>query len=136
MIKKVVVLFPADQASRPLIYELIRKYDIMISIIKADIDGRRSGKIVLEMNSDADHIRQAIDYMIESGMEVSPLESKIKFDDTKCINCGACTSSCLSGALIIKAPEWKLRFEPEKCVVCKLCITACPLKLFRIEFND
>ena len=136
MTKKVVISFPDGEASRSLIYELIKKYDIMVSIIKADIDGGRRGKLVLELDSDSDHIAQAIDFMQKSGVDVSPLEKKISFDDSKCISCGACTSACPSGALSIGAPAWKLQFQPDKCVVCKLCITACPLKLFHIEFAD
>ena len=136
MTKKVVISFPDGEASRPLIYELIKKYDIMVSIIKADIDGGRRGKLVLELDSDSEHIAQAIDFMQKSGVDVSPLEKKITFDDAKCVSCGACTSACPSGALSIGAPTWKLQFQPDKCVVCKLCITACPLKLFHIEFAD
>lgn len=136
MVKKVVVTFTAGSAGRSLTYELIKKYDIMVSIIKADIDAGRNGKLVLELDADESHIRQAIDYMEKSGVEVSPLESKIKYDGSRCISCGACTSSCLSGALSIQAPDWKIVFQPDKCIVCKLCVTACPLKLFTTEFAD
>lgn len=136
MIKKVVVSFPSDSARRPLLYELVKNFDIKASIIKADIDAGSGGKLVLEMDSDSDHISQAIGYMQSTGVIVSPFEKKISYDNTNCISCGACTSSCLSGALTIQAPDWKLNFNPEKCVVCKLCITACPLKLFKIEFAD
>lgn len=136
MVKKVVVSFPSDSAGRPLMYELVKKFDIKVSIIKADIDGGRAGKLVLELDSDAEHINQAIEFMQTTGVSVSPLEKKISYDNTNCINCGACTSACPSGALSIQAPDWKLQFNAEKCVVCKLCITSCPLKLFRIEFAD
>ncbi|MBO4500001.1 MAG: 4Fe-4S binding protein [Bacteroidaceae bacterium] len=136
MVRKVVVTFPAGSAGRSLTYELIKKFDIMFSIIKADIDAGRRGKLVLELDADEDRIRKAIKYMEESGVEVSPLESKIKYDSTLCISCGACTSSCLSGALSIKAPDWKLVFQPDKCILCKLCLTACPLRLFSTEFAD
>ena len=74
MTKKVVISFPDGEASRPLIYELIKKFDIMVSIIKADIDGGRSGKLVLELDSDSEHIRQAIDFMQQSGVNFFVLE--------------------------------------------------------------
>lgn len=136
MIRKVVVTYPAGSAGYPLIYELIKKYDIMVSIIKADIDAGRSGKLVLELDSDQEHISNAVKYMEEAGFKVNTLGSKIQFNQEKCVSCGACTSSCLTGALSIGAPDWKVQFDPDKCVVCKLCITACPLRLFKIEFVD
>ena len=136
MVKKVVVTFSAGSAGRSHTYELIKEYDIKVSIIKADIDAGRNGKLVLELDADEDHILKAIEYMEQSGVEVSPLENKIKYDGARCINCGACTSSCLSGALSIQAPDWKLVFDPDKCIVCKLCVTACPLKLFSTDFAD
>lgn len=136
MVKKVVVTFPGGSAGRSLTYELIKKFDIMVSIIKADIDAGRNGKLVLELDADRERIGQAIDYMKQSGVEVSPLESKITYDSERCINCGTCASSCLSGALSIKAPDWKLVFQPDLCILCKLCITACPLQLFHSSFED
>lgn len=136
MVKKVVVTFPAGSAGRSLTYELIKKYDIMVSIIKADIDAKRNGKLVLELDADEERLKQAVDYMKQSGVEVSPLESKITYDSERCVSCGACASSCLSGALSIQAPDWKVVFQPDKCIVCKLCITACPLKLFHSSFED
>ncbi len=136
MVKKVVVTFGGGSASRSLTYELIKKFDIKLNIIKANIDAGSDGKLVLELDADENHIRQAVDYMEQCGFEVSPLESRIKFDDSLCLSCGTCASSCLSGALSISAPDWKLRFNPEKCVVCKLCLTACPLRLFHIELVD
>ena len=72
----------------------------------------------------------------QSGVDVSPLESKITYDSERCISCGACTSSCLSGALSMQAPDWKVVFQPDKCILCKLCLTACPLRLFHSSFDD
>lgn len=136
MTKKFVATFTAGSASRSLTYELIKKFDIVVSIINADIDARGNGKLVLELDSDRERIEQAVKFIKESGVEVSPLEDKIKFDGDRCISCGACTLSCLSGALSIKAPDWKLVFDPDRCIVCRLCITACPLKLFSTDFIE
>lgn len=136
MIKRVIITFPADSAGRSLTYELIKKFDIKVSILKADIDAGRRGKLLLELDAESGKIDEAIKYMEQSDVEVSPVERKIRYDHSRCVDCGACTSVCLSGALTITAPDWKLYFNPEKCIVCKLCLTACPLKLFTIEFAE
>jgi L-aspartate semialdehyde sulfurtransferase ferredoxin len=136
MIKRVIITFPADSAGRSLTYELIKKFDIKVSILKADIDAGRRGKLLLELDAESGKIDEAIKYMEQSDVEVSPVERKIRYDHSRCVDCGACTSACLSGALTITAPDWKLNFDAEKCIVCKLCLTACPLKLFTIEFAE
>ncbi|MBQ0062857.1 MAG: 4Fe-4S binding protein [Prevotella sp.] len=136
MTRKFVIKFPAEQTGDSLTYNLIKKFDIRINILKADIDAGRSGTLLIELNAEEEKIQAAVDYISSQGMDISPVETKIKLEAEKCISCGACTSSCLSGALSISAPDWNLRFEPEKCIVCKLCLKACPLQLFKIEFSE
>lgn len=134
MVKKVVITFPGESAGRSLTYELVKEFDIKVNILKADMELSRGGKLVVELDADADKIDRAIAYMEQSGVEVSSVGSKIRHNSELCIDCGACTSSCLAGALSIQAPDWKLNFDPDKCVVCKLCLGSCPLGLFEIEF--
>jgi len=81
-------------------------------------------------------LEQGLVFLTDNGVTVSPLASKISYDESRCINCGNCASACFSHALTIGEPDWKLKFNPEKCIVCKLCLKSCPLKLFRIEFSE
>lgn len=134
MLKKIVITFPGESAGRSLTYELVKKFDIKVNILKADMELSRGGKLVLELDAEADKIDSAIQFMEQSGVEVSSVASKISHDSSLCVDCGACTASCLAGALTIQAPDWKLQFDPDKCVMCKLCLKSCPLRLFQIEF--
>lgn len=136
MNKKVILTFPVDATDRPLTYELIRIYDIKINILKGEIQPGRTGSLLIEMDADELRIEQAIAFLNDNGVTVSPVSSKISYDEASCINCGNCASACFSHALTIEAPDWKLQFNPEKCIACKLCLKACPLKLFKIEFSD
>ena len=126
MIKKVVLSFPVDATDRSLTYDLVKLYDIRINILKAEIQAGKSGNLLVELEA----------YLIENGVTVSPVSSKVSYDASLCIDCGNCVSACFSHALTIGAPDWKLHFNPEKCIACKLCLKACPLKLFRIEFAE
>ena len=123
MIKKVVLSFPVDATDRSLTYYLVKLYDIRINLL-------------VELEADTDKLDQGIAYLIENGVTVSPVSSKVSYDASLCIDCGNCVSACFSHALTIGAPDWKLHFNPEKCIACKLCLNACPLKLFRIEFAE
>lgn len=136
MIKKLVLSFPVDATDRSLTYDLVKIYDIRINILKAEIEAGKSGKLLVELEADEVKLEEGIAYLADNGVTVSPLASKISYDEVRCINCGNCVSACFSHALTIAAPEWKLKFNPEKCIVCKLCLKSCPLKLFKIEFSE
>lgn len=136
MIQKVILSFPAELVERPIIYNLVKQFDIQFNIFKAAIEAGKMGKLFLEFNADAGNIEKAFAYLEENGVKVSPLASKIFYDESKCINCGNCASACVSQALSIKAPDWKIEFNHEKCILCKLCLKSCPLQLFKIEFSE
>lgn len=134
--KKVVLSFPVDATDRSLMYDLVKRYDIRINILKAEIEAGKSGKLLVELEADELLLEQGLAFLTDNGVTVSPLASKISYDESRCINCGNCASACFSHALTIGEPDWKLKFNPEKCIVCKLCLKSCPLKLFRIEFSE
>lgn len=136
MIKKVVLSFPVDATDRSLMYDLVKRYDIRINMLKAEIEAGKSGKLLVELEADELLLEQGLVFLTDNGVTVSPLASKISYDESRCINCGNCASACFSHALTIGEPDWKLKFNPEKCIVCKLCLKSCPLKLFRIEFSE
>lgn len=136
MIKKLVLSFPVDATDRSLTYDLVKLYDIRINILKAEIEAGRSGKLLVELESDELQLEKGLAYLGDNGVTVSPLSSKISYNKEKCIHCGNCASACFSHALTIGSPDWTLKFNPEKCIVCKLCLKSCPLKLFRIEFSE
>lgn len=136
MIKKVVLSFPVDATDRSLMYDLVKRYDIRINILKAEIEAGKSGKLLVELEADDLLLEQGLTFLTDNGVTVSALASKISYDESRCINCGNCASACFSHALTIGEPDWKLKFNPEKCIVCKLCLKSCPLKLFRIEFSE
>lgn len=136
MEKRIVLNFPAENAQQPVIYDIVKKFNVIPNILKANVKADQGGRMVLELVADDEKdVRAAIGYIENCGIEVSSIGSKITRNAELCIDCGTCASSCLSGALTIQAPDWKLVFNPEKCVACKLCIKACPLKLFSMDVS-
>lgn len=133
MTKKVILSFPADAANRPLTYGLVKLYGIRINLLKAEIQAGQAGNLLAELEADEDKLNRGIAWLSSSGVSVCPVSGKVSCDESRCIHCGMCVSSCYSQALAIGAPDWKLHFNPENCTACKLCLKSCPLKLFRIE---
>lgn len=135
MIQKIILTFPSEVSGDPIIYELIRRYDIKVNILKAEIQPGQIGTLLVELDADADRLEQAKEFFTSRGISINPVAGRISYDESRCIQCGNCALACFAGALRIAAPEWRLHFDPEKCIVCKLCLKSCPLHLFRIEFS-
>ena len=133
--KRFVLTFHPDATGQPITYNLIKKFDIMVNIIKADVSPGEIGHLVMEMTAPAKVLKEGIEYIRQQKVECEPIDKKITCRQDLCIHCGACTAVCFSGALTMKHDSAELLFEPEKCVVCELCLKACPLKLFSIDLG-
>lgn len=133
--KRFVLTFPPALTGEPIMYNLIRKYDIRVNIVRADITPGKIGHLVMEMIGSTEMLKEGVSYIREQNVECEPIDGKIYYDKERCIHCGACTAVCFEGALTIRHDTAELSFEPEKCIVCELCLKACPLKLFSIDIE-
>lgn len=130
-----MLTFPPEATGEPITYNLIRKFDIMVNIVKADVSPGHVGHLVMEMTAPAKVLKEGMAYMQQQNVECVPIERTVTYRNDLCIHCGACSAVCFAGALTMNRKTAELSFEPEKCVVCELCLTACPLKLFAIDLG-
>ena len=68
------------------------------------------------------------------GVTTQPLLQDIRKDADKCVDCGACTGVCPTGALFLVRPALTVDLDPDKCVACGECVKACPVKAMSLEF--
>lgn len=128
-----ILRFPKETSSDPMIYQLVKKYDIEFNILKADILPQREGVMILELKGAKDKVKNALDYLKSFNVRVERLAAAINRDDEKCFQCGACTGICPVGALAIKRPEMEVVFDPEKCTGCSLCVPICPVRAMEVS---
>lgn len=131
--RKVVIRYPADFAEKPIINELVKRYDLMFNILKARIFPRREGVIVLELSGEKENFDKGIRYLKELGLTVEPLSKSVSQNLNKCVHCGACTAFCPTGALSFDRETWKVLFDPERCNGCELCVTACSSRAMEVD---
>ena len=105
--------FPKDTSDQPFVYRLVKEYDIEFNNVKAGLD-----------------------FLREMGIKVERLAARIRRDDEKCFQCGACTAVCSAGALYIKRPEMSVIFDVEKCTGCSLCVPLCPVRAMEVSLGD
>lgn len=128
-----ILRFPKETSSEPMIYQLVKQYDIEFNILKADILPQREGVMILELKGVKDKVKKALDYLKSFGVQAERLAAAINRDDEKCFQCGACTGICPVGALAIKRPEMEVVFDPEKCTGCSLCVPICPVRAMEVS---
>lgn len=129
MIKhRIVLLFPAEVVEQPFLYHLVRDYNLIINVLKANINPKKEGKLVLELAGKKENYTEGINFIESRGVKVLPLEQQIVWNEERCTHCGACTVICLSGALEMVRSEMSIKFNGEKCIACGHCLKACPAR--------
>jgi ferredoxin len=131
-----VFTFPTSAINQPLIYNLIKNYDLKINIFNAYINSEEVGNLALEMEGTEEQKNAGLNYAKSVGVEYTTLDKKISWNSNNCIDCGACTAVCYPGALVISKETLSLVFNHNKCTVCELCTTACPFGLYKIDFVE
>jgi len=135
MKQRLVLNFPAETVEEPITYNLIKEYDVVVNILNADVSHGKEGRLLIEMSGPKNNMDEALVYLESRNIEVSPVVKSVRFSQDFCIHCGACSSVCYPGALIMNPDTRKLEFDPEHCIACELCIKACPLQLFDVNFG-
>jgi ferredoxin len=126
--RKVVLRFPASVVEYPFIYTLAKEHNVVANILKANINPRKEGRMVVELSADDKDFAAAMDFLQSRGVIVLPLEQQVNWLEDRCTQCGACTVICPTEALWMKRPEMTVSFNGEKCVVCEHCLKACPAR--------
>ena len=131
---KIGLSFPPEKTDKPIVTNLVQ-FGISFNILKASISPGKTGNIILELEGSDDDIQRSLGFLDEQGIAVKVYkDSVIRYED-KCIHCGACTSVCPSGALVMNKQSWELEFDMDKCLLCGHCVRACPARAIK-SFDD
>jgi ferredoxin len=82
--------------------------------------------MVLELSGKRKNFNDGVNYLKSQGVDVQNASQEVKRDEEICVQCGACTAVCPTGALSIERPDMTVLFDQQKCIVCELCVPACP----------
>jgi len=132
--KKVILHYSAEQVEAPIVYELVKRYNMIPNILRAQINPEKEGYLMIELCGEDDNYIKSIDYLRTTGVRVEFFAEKIVWVEGNCTQCGACTGLCPSGALVLNRPEMSISFISDKCVACGLCLMACPVKALKLDF--
>ncbi len=131
--KKIVLTFPQQLVDKPIVYRLIKDFDMTFNILRASITPREEGVMVLELNGEENNYKNAVSFLKKQGVIIKPLKKDVKWNEKKCIQCGACITFCPIGAIQIDRKTMKISFDEDKCIACELCVKPCPAKAFELK---
>jgi ferredoxin len=136
-IRKIVHLsFSPETSGKPVVCNIIKLFDLCFNILKAQINPREVGEMILEIHGLEPAVRDGLEYLKEHGVKVTPVAQKVRKDEDVCMHCGVCTALCRPRALEIDRKTWKVRFDSEKCVACGLCVKVCPVKAMETQLEN
>jgi ABC-type methionine transport system ATPase subunit len=73
---RLFVSFPEELVDRPLVYEIIKKFDVVPNIRRANVEGH-SGWLILEVNGEQSQLDGAIVYFEGLGCTVNRMEGDV-----------------------------------------------------------
>jgi len=131
---KIVLRFSSQWVEQPVIYRLVKDFDLVVSILKADINLHREGFVVLELSGDSENYNRGLEFIKNIGVGVEPLSGSIVWHQERCLQCGACTTSCPAGALYLTRPDMNVHFDGSRCIVCESCLDVCMARAVEAHF--
>lgn len=131
--KKWLLTFPHLKVDKPIVYHLIKDFDLSFNILKANITPEEEGEMVLEITGSEENQKKGLEFIKSQGIAVEPLKKEVRWIEDKCTQCGACITICPTGAMQIERGRMKISFDKEKCIDCELCVKPCPPRAFEVK---
>ena len=135
MKKRVILRFKRNTIDKPIVYCLVKDYDLTFNILRANISPKAESMMVMEIEGEEANFTKGMEYLQEAKIGIEPIEQDISRDEERCVHCGLCTSVCATEALDINRETMRVNFDYEKCVACELCVRVCPVKAMHVSFT-
>ncbi len=132
--KRVVLHFPPRLVDRPIVYRLVKDYDLEFNILKASVTPEEEGLMVVELSGEQGDYDGGIEYLTTNGVRIQSLSQDVIRNEERCTHCGACIIICPTRAFEVDPVTRQIRFLDEKCVACGICIKACPPRAMEVHF--
>jgi ABC-type methionine transport system ATPase subunit len=73
---KLFVSFPEELVEQPMIYELVKRFDVVPNIRRANVEAH-SGWVILELTGTQGHLAASVAYLEELGCTVNTMEGDV-----------------------------------------------------------
>ena len=127
--------FPKTTTDKPIIYRLIKEHDVEVNILRANILPQQEGIMILVIKGTKNNVKEALAYLEGLGVGIERLATRVRRDEERCFQCGACTGICPVGALYIRREDMAVLFDADKCTGCSQCVLICPVRAMEMSLG-
>jgi len=125
--QKLMLWFHKCECEKPIIYHLVKDYDLIVNIFRAKVTPEEEGYLVLDVTGTQEQIDRAVAYIRNFNVTVNHAAKGVTWDADRCTHCGNCLTHCPTEALHIADREtMTVEFDEAKCIECLACIPICP----------
>jgi len=119
--------FSKCETEKPLVYHLVKDYDLIINIFRAKVTPEEEGYLVLDVTGEEENIARGISFMQSFDIKIDEKTKGLNWDEDLCTHCGNCLTHCPTDALHIEdAQSRRIAFDTSLCIECLSCIKNCP----------
>ena len=137
MKKKLLLYFDKSETDKPIVYHLVKDYDLEVNIFRAKVTPDEYGYLVLDLSGDEGSLAAGIEYLESFGIRISDRDRGLTWDESRCTGCGNCIPHCPTQALsIADSRTRKVTLHAERCIECLSCIDNCPFGACSSIFQD
>lgn len=125
--KKLMLFFPRCECEKPIIYHLVKDYNLVVNIYRAKVTPEEEGYLVLDVTGTEDDIERAMAFVKTFNVSINYSGKGVTLDENSCTHCGHCITHCPTDALYIadKATR-EVAYSEADCIECLACIHVCP----------
>ena len=132
--KKFVLHFPPHRIEQPIMYQLIKEFDLMVNILQGIVTPGEEGRLIVELSGERKKLNKGMEFLAGLGVVFQPLFRDVHWYKSRCTHCTACVPLCPTKALILDREDMTVSFDKKQCIACGLCVQACPYKAIKILF--
>jgi ferredoxin len=125
--KKLMLFFPKCECEKPIIYHLVKDYNLIVNVFRAKVTPEEEGYLVLDVTGTEKDIELAMAFVKTFNVSINYTGKGVIWDEDRCTHCGLCITHCPTAALrIADTATRRVGFSEADCIECLACIRVCP----------
>ncbi|MDC7233021.1 MAG: 4Fe-4S binding protein [Spirochaetales bacterium] len=133
--RKLMLYFPECETEKPIVYHLVKDYDLIINIFRARVTPEEEGYLVLDVTGTEENIEKGTSFIQSLDIRIDTTQKGVTREEERCAHCGSCVPHCPTNALSIPDRNtMDVEFNTEECIECLSCLKVCPFGAMKSLF--